>query len=35
MNFADYMVYSIDMLPKGYVFTYADFVTRVDKNEAL
>lgn len=35
MKTTDYIVYTIDRLPKGYVFTYADFVTEVNKKEAV
>jgi len=31
----DYVRIKIDKLPKGYVFTYADFVTEVNKREAV
>lgn len=30
MKVADYKVYRVDMLPKGYVFTYADFTAEVN-----
>lgn len=35
MKTTDYITYTIDRLPKGYVFTYADFVTDVNKKEAV
>ena len=35
MKTTDYMLYSIDWLPKGYVFTCTDFVNEVKKKEAL
>jgi hypothetical protein len=35
MNVADYITSKIDRLPKGYVFTYADFTTEVNKKEAV
>jgi len=35
MKTTDYIAYTIDRLPKGYVFTYADFVTKVNKKEAV
>lgn len=35
MKVTDYIVYTIDRLPKVYVFTYADFVTEVNKKEAV
>lgn len=35
MKVTDYIVYTIDRLPKGYVFTYADFITEVNKKEAV
>jgi hypothetical protein len=35
MNVSDYIATTIDRLPKGYVFTYADFVTEVNKKEAV
>ncbi len=35
MKVADYIVSSVDRLPKGYVFTYVDFLTEVNKKEAL
>lgn len=35
MKTSDFITYTIDRLPKGYVFTYADFVTEVNKKEAV
>ena len=35
MNITDYISYTIDRLPKGYVFTYADFTTEVDQKQAV
>lgn len=35
MKVSDYIATTIDRLPKGYVFTYADFVTEVNKKEAV
>lgn len=35
MKVSDYIVATLDRLPKGYVFTYADFVTEVNKKEAV
>lgn len=35
MKVTDYIAYTIDRLPKGYVFTYVDFVTEVNKKEAV
>lgn len=35
MKTTDYIAYTIDRLPSGYVFTYADFITEVSKQEAL
>ena len=35
MKTAEYTANSIDRLPRGYVFTYADFVTDVNKKEAV
>jgi hypothetical protein len=32
---SEYIVVTIDRLPKGYVFTYADFVTEVNRREAI
>lgn len=35
MKTTDYILYTIDRLPKGYVFTYTDFVNEVKKKEAI
>lgn len=35
MNTTEYIAFTIDRLPKGYVFTYADFITEVNKKEAV
>lgn len=35
MNVTDYITNKIERLPKGYVFTYADLTTEVDKKEAV
>jgi hypothetical protein len=35
MKTTDLIALSIDRLPKGYVFTYADFTTKVNKKEAV
>jgi hypothetical protein len=35
MKVTDYIVYTIDRLPKGYVFTYVEFITEVNKKEAV
>ncbi len=35
MNVTDYIGVKIERLPKGYVFTYADFITEVNKKEAI
>jgi hypothetical protein len=35
MNVTDYITGKIERLPKGYVFTYADFMTDVNKKEAI
>ncbi len=35
MKTSDYISFTIDRLPKGYVFTYADFITEVNKKEAV
>lgn len=35
MKISEYIAYSIDRLPKGYVFTYADFVSDVNQKEAV
>lgn len=35
MKTIDYIAFTIDRLPKGYVFTYNDFTTEVNKKEAV
>jgi len=35
MQISDYISITIDRLPRGYVFTYADFTTEVNKKEAV
>ncbi|WP_430614103.1 DUF6088 family protein [Flavobacterium sp. JP2137] len=35
MKTTDYIAVTIDRLPKGYVFTYADFTTAVNKKQAV
>ncbi|OFY89146.1 MAG: hypothetical protein A3K10_14000 [Bacteroidetes bacterium RIFCSPLOWO2_12_FULL_31_6] len=35
MKIAEYIAFTIDRLPKGYVFTYADFIIEVNKKEAV
>jgi len=35
MKTTDYIAYIINRLPKGYVFTYRDFITEVNKKEAV
>lgn len=35
MKTSDYIAFTIDRLPKGYVFTYADFTTEVNGKEAV
>ena len=35
MKVSDYIATTIDRLPKGYIFTYADFVTEMNKKEAV
>ncbi len=35
MKTAEYIAFTIDRLPKGYVFTYADFTTEVKQKEAV
>jgi hypothetical protein len=32
---SDYIAFTIDRLPNGYVFTYADFITEVSSKEAI
>jgi len=35
MKTSEYIAFTIDRLPKGYVFTYLDFITEVNKKEAV
>ena len=35
MKTSEYISFTIDRLPKGYVFTYSDFTTEVNKKEAV
>lgn len=35
MKTSDYIAFIINRLPKGYVFTYRDFITEVNKKEAV
>ena len=35
MKVSDYIIFKIDRLPKGYVFTYGDFIDEVNKKEAI
>lgn len=35
MKTTEYIAFTIDRLPKGYVFTYADFTTEVNQKEAV
>lgn len=35
MNVSDYIADKIERLPKGYVFTYSDFIADVNKKEAV
>lgn len=35
MKITEYIAFTIDRLPKGYVFTYANFITEVNRNEAV
>ena len=35
MKVSEYIAITIDRLPKGYVFTYSDFTTEVNKKEAV
>jgi hypothetical protein len=35
MKTSEYISFTIDRLPKGYVFTYADFITEVNQKEAV
>lgn len=35
MKVSESMAFMIDRLPKGYVFTYADFPSKVNQKEAV
>jgi len=35
MKLTDYIAFTIDRLPRGYVFTYVDFLTDVSQKEAI
>ena len=35
MKTAEYIAFTIDRLPNGYVFTYADFTREVSQKEAV
>jgi len=35
MKITEYIAFTIDRLPKGYVFTYADFISEVSQKEAV
>lgn len=35
MKTSEYIAFGIDRLPRGYVFTYADFTTEVNRKEAV
>jgi hypothetical protein len=35
MKIIDYILFTLNRLPKGYVFTYADFITEVNQKEAV
>jgi hypothetical protein len=35
MKTIDYILFTLNRLPKGYVFTYADFITEVNQKEAV
>lgn len=35
MKVSEYIVFTIDRLPKGYIFTYSDFKTEVTQKEAV
>ena len=35
MKTSDYIQYKIDRFPRGYVFTYLDFISEVNKREAI
>lgn len=35
MNITDYIAFIVNKLPKGYIFTYKDFITEVNQKEAV
>jgi len=35
MKTSEYIAFTIDRLPKGYVFTYADFIIEVERKEGV
>ena len=35
MKISEYIAFTIDRLPKGYIFTYTDFTMQVNKKEAI
>ena len=35
MKTTEYIAVTIDRLPRGYIFTYADFTSEVNKKEAI
>lgn len=35
MKTSEYISFTIGRFPKGYVFTYADFITEMNKKEAI
>lgn len=35
MKISEYISFTVDRLPSGYIFTYADFTTEVNKKEAV
>ena len=35
MKVPDYIAFSINRFSKGYIFTYSDFTTEVNKKEAI
>lgn len=35
MKTADYIIFKINRFPNGYIFTYSDFITEVNKKEAI
>ncbi|PWJ60366.1 hypothetical protein CLV98_101548 [Dyadobacter jejuensis] len=35
MKTSDYIPVTVDRLPKGYIFTYSDFITTVNQTEAV